>query len=145
MAREFWVRRVQVERIEPRTHGLLPYLYYRDEGRPGQFTDEVYSEPLQKRAEKALQGAQPGHVVEIEIDYNGYNGIVDARRVTDTPEDNIRVLTEQVAELEKVLFEIPHIMRQASDAVRGDRYEESRRVIHSVALAIENSFPKREV
>ena len=30
-------------------------------------------------------------------------------------------------------------------ADNGDRYEESRRVIHSVALAIENSFPKRKV
>lgn len=104
-----------------------------------------YSE-ITHKARKKIADAQPGDIIEVVWDYDAdLYPIVEARRITGSPEETVRLLTEQVAELEKVLFEIPHIMRQASDAVRGDRYEESRRVIHSVALAIENSFPKREV
>lgn len=139
---DFYGKRVQVVRFEKHDYASKPELVFREEYRSGEFggEEEAY---LSKSAQKALKGAKAGDIVEIEFDYNRFPASIPrARRVTGTPAEQIRLLTERVETLVAVIDGIPDVIRKAADAVGGDRYEEAKRVQHAVARALEDHIQR---
>lgn len=121
--------------------------YIRDFDTP--YPSEDDSE-IDHRARKKIADCSEGDIVEVVWDYDSDSyPIVAARKVTGSAEELVRLLTERVARLEAILAGLPDVIRKASDEVRGDRYEDTKRIHHAVALAIEahierDGRPKQE-
>jgi hypothetical protein len=95
------------------------------------------------RAKKRLEGAEPGDEIEIVLNYDASSyPIVEAKRITGSAEEGVRLLTERVAALEGILKDLPTIIRAAADEVRGERYEDTKRVHHAVAMKVETRVKK---
>lgn len=109
------------------------------------YEDETRISDITHRARKKIKDADEGDIIEVVWNYDAASyPIVDARIVTGSTEEAVKLLTERVEALESVLSNLPRTIRLAADSVRGDRYEESRRVLHAVALAVEHSIPKKK-
>ena len=109
----------------------------------GESEDDAGWTDITHKALKKLEAAESGDIIEIDISYDarGYP-IVDARRVTGSAEELVRLLSERVARLEAIVAGLPEIIRAATDEIRGDRYEDSKRVHHAVAMAIEQQIAR---
>lgn len=103
---------------------------------------EDYSD-IDHRARKKIADCAEGDIIEVVWDYNADSyPIVEARRVTGSAEEGVRLLTERVAALEGILKDLPTIIRSAADEVRGERYEDTKRIHHAVAMKIETRVKK---
>lgn len=90
------------------------------------------------RAKKRLEECVEGDEIEIVLNYDASSyPIVEAKRVTGSAGELVRLLTERVERLEAILKGLPDVIRTSTDAVSGERYEEARRTHHAVALAVE--------
>ncbi len=101
--------------------------------------------PITHKARKKLKDAEVGDVIEVVFNYDdSLYPIVEARRITGSAEELVKVLSARVSELETFLYELPDLMRRAADSVSGDRYEDSKRVVHAVAMKLQTENEKRK-
>lgn len=91
------------------------------------------------KARKKIADAKPGDIIEVVWNYDAASyPIVEARMITGSPEEEVRLLSERVKALEDTFVGLPKAMRRAANEIRGDRYEETQRVVAAMILAIES-------
>lgn len=113
---------------------------------------QTYDEPndwawseITAKARKKLADAKEGDLIEVVFNYDdSIYPVVEARRITGSPEEAVKLLSARVEALETILDELPDLMRRSADSVSGDRYEDSKRVIHAVAMKIQMENEKRK-
>lgn len=107
------------------------------------YEEEPRISEITHRARKKIKDAEEGDIIQVVWNYDarGYP-IVEAKMITGSAEEQVRLLTERVETLVAVIDGIPDVIRKAADAVGGDRYEEAKRVQHAVARALEDHIQR---
>ena len=102
------------------------------------YEDDSTVSDITAKARKKLENAQPGDIIEVVWDYNASSyPIVQAKVITGSAEEQVKLLEARVAFLEDTLIGLPKAMRRAVEEYRGDRYEESKSVATAMVLAVE--------
>ena len=102
------------------------------------YEDDSTVSDITAKARKKLENAQPGDIIEVVWDYNAASyPIVQAKVITGSAEEQVKLLEARVAFLEDTLIGLPKAMRRAAAQYRGERWSEAQEVAMAMVVAVE--------